>query len=57
MNSNLIDCQGQLLKFKEKEKQWKREMSLILKSEKDIKSKSDDLEKRLEEKERELQDK
>ena len=43
------------MKFKEKEKQWQRDMSLIVESEKALKAKSDELEKRLQEKEKELE--
>ena len=54
LNGKLTDCQAQLLKFIEKQNQWQRDMSLMVESEKDLKGKSDELEKRLQEKEREL---
>ena len=54
MNGELTDCKAKLLKFTEKEKQWKRDMSLIVESEKTIKAKSDELEKKLKAKEKEL---
>ena len=55
MNGELIDCKAKLLKFIEKEKQWKRDMSLVLESEKTLKAKYDELEKKLQEKEKELE--
>ena len=57
MNDKLIDYQAQLLKFIEREKQWKKAMSLIGESEKALKAKAYDLKKKLQEKERELQEK
>ena len=45
------------MKFTEKKKQCQRDMSLIVESEKDLKAKSDELEKELQEKERKLQEK
>ena len=57
MNGELIDCNAKLLRFAEKEKQWQRDMSLIVESEKTLKAKSDELEKKLQGKEKELQEK
>ena len=57
LNGKLTDCQAQLLKFVEKQKQWQKNMTLIVESEKALKNKADDLDKRLQEKEMELQEK
>ena len=55
MNIKLTDYQAQLLKFIEKEKKWKKDMTLIVESENFLKAKVDSLEKRLQEKEKELE--
>ena len=54
MNGELTDCKSKLLKFTEKEQQWERDMSLVVESEKNLKSKYDELEKKLQEKEKEM---
>ena len=57
LNGELTDCKAKLLKFREKEKQWQRDMSLVVDSEKNFKAKYDELEKKLEYKEKELEEK
>ena len=57
MNGELRYCKDKLLKFAKEEKQWQRDMSLIVESEKTLKAKSDELEKKLQGKEKELQEK
>ena len=52
LNGKIMEFQAQLLKFIEKEKQWKKNMNLIVESEKALKTKADDLEKRIQEKEK-----
>ena len=47
MNGELTNCKDKLPKFTEKEKQWKRDMSLVVESEKTLKAKYDGLEKKL----------
>ena len=47
MNGEQTNCKAKLLKFTEKEKQWKRDMSLVVESEKTLQAKSDELEKKL----------
>ena len=42
-NGELTDCKDKLLKFTEKENQWKRDMSLVVESEKTLKDKYDEL--------------
>ena len=44
------------MKFTEKEKKWKRDMSLIVETKKALKDRSDNLENKLQEKQRELQE-
>ena len=56
LNGELTDYKAKLLKFTEKEKQWKIYMSLVFESEKTLKAKFDELENKLQEKERELQE-
>ena len=57
LNGELTNCKAKLLKYIEKEKQWERDMSLVVESEKTLKAKSNELEKKLQEKEKELQEK
>ena len=47
LNDKLTDCQAQLLKFTQKEKQLQSDMPLIIESEKALKSKLDELDKKL----------
>ena len=47
LNGKLIDFQAQLLKFIEKEKHWQNNMTLVVECEKALKTKAEDLEKRL----------
>ena len=54
LNGKLIDFQARVLKLIEKEKKWKNYMTLVVGSEKALKTKIDDLERRLQEKERQL---
>ena len=51
----LNDCKEKLLKFAEENKKWERDMSLLVESEKTLKWKYDELEKKLQEKEKELE--
>ena len=53
----MTDCKAKLLKFAEKEKQWKIDMTLVVDSEKTLKIKYNDMEKNLQEKEKQLQEK
>jgi len=39
LNNQLTDCQANLLKFADKENQWKKDMALVVESEKAIKEK------------------
>ena len=57
LNNQLTDCKAKLLKFVDKEKQWKKDMALAVESEKTMKEKIDETERNLQEKEKELQDK
>ena len=43
LTGELNDCKENLLKFVEEKKQWERDMSLLVESEKDIKDKQDEL--------------
>ena len=56
MNGELIDCKEKLLKFKKKVKQWERDMSLVVESEKTLKDQYDELENKMQKKEKELED-
>ena len=51
MNGELTDCKAKILKFTEKEKQRQRDMSLVVEGEM-LKAKSDELERKLQEKEK-----
>ena len=55
MTSELNDYKAKPLKFVEGKKQWERDMSLLVESEKILKRKYDELEKKLQEKEKELE--
>ena len=57
LNGELTDCKAKILKFTEKEKQWQRDMSLVVESEKTLKAKYDELERNMQEKEKEIQEK
>ena len=57
MNSEQTDFKAKFLKFVDKEKQWKKDMTLVVESEKAMKGKFNEMEKKLQEKEKELQDK
>ena len=57
LSSELTDCKVKLLIFAEKEKQWQKDMALVVESEKTMKEKIDEMERNLQEKEKELQDK
>ena len=50
LNTELIDCKSRLLNLEEKEKHWKRDSNILIENQKDLKAK-------LEEKEKELQEK
>ena len=55
MKSELIACKETLLKFVDKEKQWHKDMTLVVESEKTLKRKYDELVRKLQEKEKELE--
>ena len=55
LTGELNDYKAKLLKFAEEKKQWERDMSLLVESEKTLKWKYDELEKKLQEKEKELE--
>ena len=55
MKNELTDCKTKLLKFVDKEKQWHKEMTLVVESEKALKGKCDEMERKLQEKEKELE--
>ena len=57
LSNELTDCKAKLLKFAEKEKQWKIDMTLVVENEKTLKIKYDEMEKKLQEKEKKLQEK
>ena len=52
----MTDCKDKLLKFGDKEKQWNKDMTLVVQSEKDLKGKCDEMERKLQEKEKEHED-
>ena len=56
MKNELLDCKEKLLKFANKEKKWKKDMTLVVESEKTLKEKHDEMEKKLQEREKELED-
>ena len=51
-----MDFKSRFLKFVEKEKQWKKDIALVVESEKDLKGKYHEMERKLQEKEKELED-
>ena len=53
--NQLTDCQAKLLKFPDKENQWKKYMDLVVESEKSMKEKFEEMERKLQEKEKELE--
>ena len=55
LNGKLENCKSKLLKFAEKEKKWKQDMTFVVESQKTLKVKFDELEKKLQEKEKELE--
>ena len=55
LTSDLTNFKEKLLKFVVKEKQWERDMSLMVESENTLKDKYDELENKLQEKEKELE--
>ena len=52
LNGELTDCKAKLLKFAEKEKKWEIDVSHVVESEKTLKDKYEELEKKLQEKEK-----
>ena len=54
LNNQLTDCQAKLLKFVDKENQWQKDMALVVESEKSMKEKLEEMERKLQEKEKEL---
>ena len=55
LNNQLIDCKEKVLKFVDKERQWKKYMALVLESEKAMKEKFEEIEIKLQEKDKELE--
>ena len=55
MNNQLIDYKENLLKFYDKEKQWKKDIFVEVESEKTMKEKFEEMERKLQEKEKELE--
>ena len=47
LNNQLTDCQAKLLKFSNKEKQWHKDMDLVVESEKSMKEKFEEMERNL----------
>ena len=56
MKNELLECKAKLLQFADKEKQWQKDMDLVAKSEKILKGKHDEIERKLQEREKELED-
>ena len=57
MKNELTDCKAKLLKFVDKEKQWQKYMALLVESENNLKGKYDEMERRLHEKEKDIEEK
>ena len=57
LKNELLDYKEKLLKFADKEKQWQKDMALVVESEKTLKGKHGEMEKKLQERERELEGK
>ena len=55
LNNEMIDCKAKLLKLAEKEKQWKKYMTLVVESEKSLKIKYGEMERKSQEKDKELE--
>ena len=53
LNNQLTDCQEKLLKFADKENQWQKDMALVAESEKPMKENLEEMERKLQEKEKE----
>ena len=47
LKNELMDCKARLLKFVDKEKQWKNDIALVVESEKSLKGKYDEMERKL----------
>ena len=47
LNIELLDCKAKLLKFVDKENQWKKDMTLVVESENTLKEKYDEMERKL----------
>ena len=45
--NQFTDCQAKLLKFADKENQWKKDMSLVVESEKAMKEKFEEMKRKL----------
>ena len=56
LKNELMDCIEKILKFPDKEKQWKKVMALVVESEKKLKGKYDEMERKLHDKEKEVED-
>ena len=52
LSNELTDCKAKLLKFVEKEKQWQIGMTLVVESEKTLKINNDEIQKKLQKKEK-----
>ena len=50
MNNELTDYKAKLLKFVDKEKQWQKYMAMVVESEKTVKGKFDEMERKVQEK-------
>ena len=55
LNNELTDCKAKLLKFVDKEKQWQKDMALVIESEKNMKEKFEEMEKTLHDTEKEFE--
>ena len=55
LNNQLIDCKAKVLNFVDKERQWQKDMALVLESEKAMKEKFEEIEIKLQEKDKELE--
>ena len=56
LKNELLDYKENLLKFVDKENQWKKDMNLVVESEKTLKEKHDEMERKLQEREKEIED-
>ena len=56
LKNELTCCKAKLLRFVDKDKQWHKDMDLVVESENTLKGKYDEMERKLQEKEKDIKD-